>query len=384
MILVGMVLVGMVLVGIGRHDGRMTKPKIEQLITQEPRVPKVYGVPKIHKLGVPLRPIVDNTGSVMHKMGKLLNDILRPIAEKSETVLKNTAHFIEEIRDVTIGYDESMGSFDVVQLFPSVTKEMALDAIKRALDNDAEWTKRTTLTKREIVICCAMCLSASEMVYNGKLYLQKKGLPMGGTLSPIAAELVMQYIEEQFFEDCRLLGMVPKFWKRLVDDVIVIGKTKNFPHWLNMCNAIEQNISFTMEFEKDRCLPFLDVHIEYDLNNQLHTTVYLKPMATDRVLPYSSSHCMTQKLGVLKNLIHRAHVVCSSENLLNTEINRLKGAFQEGGYPKHVVNRCLRQMTLKFNAVQNNVTVQNDCETRELDVQCQTNRCGVTYHPSFF
>ena len=41
--------------------------------------PKFYGLPKIHKKNIPLRPIVSNIGSVSYWVAKELAKIIKPL-----------------------------------------------------------------------------------------------------------------------------------------------------------------------------------------------------------------------------------------------------------------------------------------------------------------
>ena len=45
--------------------------------------PKYYGLPKIHKTSVPLRPIISSRGSATYKSSKELAKILKPLVDKS-------------------------------------------------------------------------------------------------------------------------------------------------------------------------------------------------------------------------------------------------------------------------------------------------------------
>ena len=45
--------------------------------------PKFYGLPKVHKEGMPLRPIVSSIGAVTHETSKELSRILKPLVGKS-------------------------------------------------------------------------------------------------------------------------------------------------------------------------------------------------------------------------------------------------------------------------------------------------------------
>ena len=44
--------------------------------------PRIYGLPKTHKEGTPLRPILSMTGSSHHELGKWLVGLLQPVLER--------------------------------------------------------------------------------------------------------------------------------------------------------------------------------------------------------------------------------------------------------------------------------------------------------------
>ena len=44
--------------------------------------PKCYGFPKIHKTGIPIRPIVSSMGSVTYGVAKVLAKLLKPLVGK--------------------------------------------------------------------------------------------------------------------------------------------------------------------------------------------------------------------------------------------------------------------------------------------------------------
>ena len=47
--------------------------------------PKFYGLPKIHKPGIPLRPIISSIGTVTYNTAKELARILKPLVGLSRT-----------------------------------------------------------------------------------------------------------------------------------------------------------------------------------------------------------------------------------------------------------------------------------------------------------
>ena len=62
-----------------------------------PQTFKFYGLPKIHKPDVPLRPSVASQGSPTYNLAKYLAEILKPLVGKSEHHVVNSKEFITKI-----------------------------------------------------------------------------------------------------------------------------------------------------------------------------------------------------------------------------------------------------------------------------------------------
>ena len=64
--------------------------------------PKFYGLPKIHKRDIPLRPIVSSRGSINYEVAKELARILRPLVGDSPNHIKNTGDFVQQIKGIIL------------------------------------------------------------------------------------------------------------------------------------------------------------------------------------------------------------------------------------------------------------------------------------------
>ena len=73
---------------------------------------------------MPLRPIVSTIGSATYGIARFINEVLSQYIRNSETYIENTKYFLEEIKDIEIGEDEVMVSFDVKSLFTNVQLKM--------------------------------------------------------------------------------------------------------------------------------------------------------------------------------------------------------------------------------------------------------------------
>ena len=98
--------------------------------------PKFYGLPKIHKEGMPLRPIVSCIGAVTYATSKELSRILKPLVGRSPYHIQNTQDFIQQSEGIQLQPNQCMVSFDVKALFTSVSIQPAITIIKKLLEED--------------------------------------------------------------------------------------------------------------------------------------------------------------------------------------------------------------------------------------------------------
>ena len=84
--------------------------------------PKFYGLPKIHKEGMPLRPIVSSIGAVIYATSKELSRILKPLVGRLPYHIQNTQDFIQQIEGIQLQPNQCIVSFDREGTFhPSVS-----------------------------------------------------------------------------------------------------------------------------------------------------------------------------------------------------------------------------------------------------------------------
>ena len=83
-------------------------------------LPKFYGLPKIHKTGNPLRPIVSSRGSVTYGVAKVISKVLKPLVGKSPHHIQSTGDFVSKAKGLTLQMGQCLSSYDVTSLFTSV------------------------------------------------------------------------------------------------------------------------------------------------------------------------------------------------------------------------------------------------------------------------
>ena len=131
-----------------RHQAvrRPQHPKVQTTIPTSAVPLNFYGLPKIHKTGTPLRPIVSSRGSITYGVAKELSHIIKPLVGQSPHHLKNTQHFIQQLQGIRLQAGESITSYDVKALFTSVPVQPSIQIVKHRLQQDTTLPQRTSVS----------------------------------------------------------------------------------------------------------------------------------------------------------------------------------------------------------------------------------------------
>ena len=155
-----------------------------------PTCHKFYGLPKIHKPHVPLRPIIASRGSPTYNLAQHLTKILKPLVGNTQHHVLNSSFFIQEIKDLHFGPNDVMVSFDVVSLFTNVPADETCNIIKEKRLEDTNLHERTQLSVEKIVELLKLCLSTTCFQWRDE---QTSTAAMGSPLSPVSANIFMEH-----------------------------------------------------------------------------------------------------------------------------------------------------------------------------------------------
>jgi hypothetical protein len=111
-------------------DNRIKK----RLLPSSEITPTIYGLPKIHKDGVPLRPIVNTIGSPTYELAKYVAKILGPLVGHTESFIKDSNGFLKIIKKEKIKPKDILISFDIVSLFTKIPLDEAIQVVKEVTD----------------------------------------------------------------------------------------------------------------------------------------------------------------------------------------------------------------------------------------------------------
>ena len=117
--------------------GELPPPLYRKLRPTGSKPPMLYGLPKIHKDEVPLRPIVACIGSPTYDLSKFLASLISPLSGGTRSYVRNSLHFVEEVKGLNLKENEIMVSFDVRSLFTNVPIAESIQVIYDRLVKDS-------------------------------------------------------------------------------------------------------------------------------------------------------------------------------------------------------------------------------------------------------
>lgn len=339
---------------------------VRKLNVSNPQVALLYCLPKIHKEGKKMRPIVSSINTPTYKMAKwLVNEmkLLPPIKSRS---VKNSFDFVTKVEKISIDVNEIMVSFDVTSLFPSIDVNLALVEFDKYL-NDSDISDDKVQIYSDVA---KLCMKQNFFQFRNEFYHVEKGTNMGNPLSPLISECFMSALENKLDEN----GLLPRVWHRYVDDVFAVVKREKLDEILNILNSQMPTIKFTCEVEVDNKLPFLDIQVHKKLDHTIEFSIYHKPTSTMRVIT-SDSHCPFQyKQSSFHSMAHRLCTVPLSIEHYKNEYDYMKQIATKNGYPISMVDKIIKKHANKNKKL--NATTLSPC----LD-KSEKKRVAVSYIP---
>ena len=214
---------------------------------------RIYGLPKIHKPDIPLRPIISAIGSYTHSLAKFLSEILKPYAQNEYTI-KDSFSFVNEL--LSVSSIPFMCSLDVVSLFTNIPVDETIDICINLLYEKINIVQN--LNRYQFQRLLYICVKANHFSFGDKLFDQVDGVAMGSPLGPVLANIFMSKFEKKVLKNYG--GNKPLFYRRFVDDTYLIFHDRDDCElFLEYVNCQHSSIKFTLEVESNNSLPFLDV-----------------------------------------------------------------------------------------------------------------------------
>ena len=172
-----------------------------------------YILPKIHKPGIPGRPIVASNNSPTENISKFVDFHLKPLVHHIPSFVQDTSDFLRKIFKFTnLPANTILASLDVTTLYTNIPHAEGIEACRSSLDNRQLCSPPTD----DITSLIELILTKNSFQFDHSHYLQIQGTAMGTRMAPSYANLFMHQWEQSFLATQK---HQPLIWLRYIDDI---------------------------------------------------------------------------------------------------------------------------------------------------------------------
>lgn len=358
--------------------GFIDKKQKTTLINNNYTTPRVHGLIKAHKSGFPIRPILNNIGGPTELLSKFLNPALNFLNKENSYDCKNAIEFLTKLEPFKKNIEYSMVSYDIESLFTNIPLELVYNLIEKNWPQIEPYTpikNKVTFLQGIKLIC-----SNSYFKYNGDLYRQKQGLPMGGVMSVNLSGIVINHLLNNIMST---YPAPPLFIAKYIDDIFALILPEHKIPFLDALNKLHQKLKFTIEEESDNKLRFLDVSL-IRTNTIIKSKWTMKNTSSERILNFFSNHPHTHKYNIANNMIRKGICLTDKEYLLETK-NKIFHILKKNGYPDKLVNKIWYTNINKITSEDNDLHIvhsnmENTTDTSNKDNIKDTYKNQYTEH----
>ncbi|CAF3781087.1 unnamed protein product [Rotaria sp. Silwood1] len=237
----------------------------------------LYYLPKAHKPGTPLRPIVSGLKHPTIKISKFLDEVLRPLFDKMtvKTTVNSGFELIKQLLEwskIKMRQETLFCTIDVMDLYTMVPQAEGVLSLKKMLDH-LKLKCINGLTIETIIRLSRFVMQNNSFSYDGQYYQQIRGGAMGSPLTLTVANCYMFFYEQQIVKQIHNSGGL---YFRYIDDIFIVinWPARHLLKQIDKWNHFDENIKLSENIGVTA--DFLDLHIE-NRDGELFTTVYQKP-----------------------------------------------------------------------------------------------------------
>ena len=307
-------------------------------------LPRFYGIPKIHKNPVRMRPIVPCHRAMQNPAAKYVSKVLKPVIEKLPYVIKGTKHMAMKLANIKLVPNRRffLVGFDLVAFYTNVDVDYCVKACQ-------EYYKEVCQPSlhEQVIFRQAINLSFKILLFefNGKFYRQRKGIAMGVASSPDGANIFASVQEEVFLEKEQNTSCRIPFYGRYIDDGFMIVYAESAADALAHAQSVVAFHGLELTWEvSERSLNFLDLMVYVDpVTMKLEWRPFRKARNNLERIPFASHHPIDVKRGTFLGEMSRMAVLSSSSANYLDALSDLARIYIARGYPFPLVKKWIKE-----------------------------------------
>ncbi len=251
------------------------------------RLPLFYGLPKVHKNLVSLRPVVSCINSFASIFSTWLDFKMKDLLPYVKSYTKNSFAILEDLKNLTLPPDAVLFTADASSMYTNITTSIGVNNVKQLMDLHLP----SNYPKELILTILTSIMDNNIFAFGNTFWLQTSGAAMG---TPVACSYATTS-----YGNHENLHILPNFtanlfyYKRYINDILGIWLPchDNETTWLNFKSA--SNSFGTLKWvivDPSTTVNFLDLNISIVSNNKIEFSTFQKAVNLHLYIPPSSVH----------------------------------------------------------------------------------------------
>ena len=344
------------------EKGVISKTEFDAMSADEKEPGRFYSNFKVHKKGIPVRPILSGNGSLTEGLATYVEHYISEIAKKHESYLQDTPDFLRTLEDLnngpTLKQNAILVTMDVQALFTNIVHDDGMQSLQDQLTE----CKLSEVPHEFIMKLMDLILNQNIFSFHDSLWKQEIGAAMGVKCIPSYSNIYMartidnaiKILATKYNTDTKALQLM----KRFLDDYFMIfnGSTKMLHEMFDSINQIHPSIKLTMnhtsiagETQENKCgceettsIPFLDTLCSIK-NGRIDTDLYKKPTDRNQYLLPSSCHSKMTTKAIPMSLGLRIVRICSDPENRDKRMKELKELLLDRDYSENMIDSALEK-----------------------------------------
>jgi hypothetical protein len=361
---------------ITQHQTSLTKEEItyfQRSYKSYHRIPIFYGLPKVHKIPMTLRPVVSTSSSFLSIFSNWLDFKMKELLPSVKSYLMNSTTLLNDLRHITLPEDALLFTADAKSMYTNIDTTTGVTAIREFISSNIENIPINFPTT--LFLQVLQCVMENNIFSFGETYwLQLSGTAMGTPAACAYATISYGHHENT--------SILPSFksqllyYKRYIDDIfgIWIPPRRNCTEtWYNFKKELNNwgRLEWVTE-EPTTTTTFLDLNISIS-HSKIHTSTFQKEMNLYLYIPPSSSHPPSCFKGLLTGELKRYYIQNNSEDFENILLKFINRLIDRG----HSLDKLKPLLMQAATAIDSQFTPSNKTETDNPS----TLYIHWTYHP---
>ena len=126
-------------------------------------------LPKVHKDGVPVRPILAAYNTPSYNLAKFLTGFIQPLT-KNQYTLENSYDFRKVLEGTSFPKSAFLVSFDIVSLFTNIPIKETVNIVTDSLYENTDYIRN--ITKAGFKKLLEICVSDNQFIFYKIRYMQ--------------------------------------------------------------------------------------------------------------------------------------------------------------------------------------------------------------------